>query len=336
MPHLCIILPYRNAQTTLDECLDSIAAQTLQDYRLLAIDDHSGDGSRRLVQGRARADSRILPLINPGRGLVAALNYGLQTSNTPLVARMDADDRMYPQRLERQYRYLQEHAGITLLGCATRAFPSAGLQAGLREYIRWQNACNEPRQIADEIYIESPFAHPGVMFRRQSIIRHGGYHQGPFPEDYDLWLRLHQAGQTMAKLPEILLEWRDYPQRTSRCDPRCSRTAFDQLRARYLAREPRLLERRENFVIWGAGRRTRQRCQHLLQRGFSPQAWIDIDPKKIGNRLHGVPVVGVEWLNRSARPFVLVYVANHGARKQIAEELQAMGYGRGTDYLMVG
>ena len=335
-PVVDIVLPYRNAADTLDECLDSILAQTLRRFRLLAIDDHSDDGSAAIVRRHAARDPRIRCLDNGGHGLVDALNLGLERATTPLIARMDADDRMHPERLRLQYRRLLEQPQISLLGCATRPFPPQGLRRGLIEYIRWQNGCNDPRQIADEIYIESPFAHPGVMFRREPVQRLGGYRDGPFPEDYDLWLRLHHAGAVMAKLPQILLEWRDSPRRVSRRDPRCSREAFDRLRAHYLARDPRLLARRNHFVIWGAGRRTRKRCRWLLEQGFSPVAWIDIDPNKIGNRLNGVPVVAPRWLRRPRRPLVLIYVASHGARERIAAELEGMGYRRGADYLAVG
>jgi cellulose synthase/poly-beta-1,6-N-acetylglucosamine synthase-like glycosyltransferase len=202
--------------------------------------------------------------------------------------------------------------------------------------VRWQNQCLSPGQIADHIYLESPLPHPSVMFRRRWIERVGGYRDGRFPEDYELWLRLHAAGCPMAKLPEVLLEWREGPERTSRRDPRYAREAFDRLRAEYLARDPRLLGRRGELVIWGAGRKTRKRCRQLLERGFAVQAWVDIDPRKIGNRLQGVPVVSPDWLRRRPRPFVLCYVSNHGARELIGRELHAMGYRRGRDYLAVG
>jgi glycosyltransferase involved in cell wall biosynthesis len=267
---------------------------------------------------------------------VAALNHGLKNSSAHYIARMDADDRMYPQRLQRQLDYMEQQPEITLVASQARLFPEALIQDGFREYMRWQNGCLSPQQIADEIYVESPMVHPTVFFRREPILQVGGYREGLFPEDYDLWLRLHGAGHRMAKLDEILLDWREDPARTSRTDPRCSRDAFDALRAKHLATEARFLSRHDNFVIWGAGRKTRKRCDHLLQRGFAPRAWIDIDPNKIGNRLNGVPVVAPEWLQREPRPFVLGYVANHGARDLIATQLQEMGYAPGTDYLMVG
>ena len=165
----------------------------------------------------------------------------------------------------------------------------------------------------------------------------GGYRDGEFPEDYELWLRMVFAGKKMAKCPQILLDWRQREDSYSRTDPRFSRLAFDRLRARYLASDPRLKEGRD-FVIWGAGRVTRKRCRHLIRRGFSPRAWVDIDRKKIGGSIDGVPVVGPDWLaaRGEPRPMVLVYVAAHGARDAIAARLESMGFIRGRDYLAVG
>jgi len=217
-----------------------------------------------------------------------------------------------------------------------RAFPEQLVQAGLREYLRWQNACLSAADVAADIYVEAPFAHPSVAFRRDVVRDAGGYREGPFPEDYELWLRLHQDGHRMAKLPEVLLDWREHPRRTSRVDPRYARLAFDRVRADYLAREPRLLARRDEFVIWGAGRRTRKRCEVLLAHGFRPRAWIDIDPRKIGRPLDGVPVHAPAFLATEPRPFVLVYVTNHGARDEIAAHLDRLGYVRGRDWLAVG
>lgn len=332
-----ILLPFRNARETLPECLSSIQRQTFSDYRLLAVDDHSEDGSTELLRQRAATDHRICLLSNPGRGLVSALNHGLNLATAPLIARMDADDRMRGRRLQLQIQYLRQHPEVSVLGCATKAFPEQHISDGMREYLRWQNDRATPRQIDDEIFIEAPFAHPSVVFRRQRIIKLGGYRQGLFPEDYDLWLRCRQSGLIMAKLPQTLLDWRDNPRRTSRTDPRCSRDSFDALRAHYLAADHRINESRHRLAFWGAGRNTRKRCNLLIEKGFKPICWIDIDPRKIGNRINEATVHPPQWLaNREPRPLVLIYVTNHGARERIAGDLQQMGYQRGKDYLAVG
>jgi len=341
-PLVSIVLPFRDAEHTLTECLDSITQQSFGRYELLAIDDGSTDGSAELVKSRARHDARIRYLQQTALGLVTALNRGLSESRTPLVARMDADDLMRPERLACQVDYLQRHLHIDLVASQVRLFPEEAIQAGYAEYVRWQNACLTADDIAGDIYVESPFAHPSVMFRRKVVQAIGAYRQGNFPEDYDLWLRMNLAGCRMAKLPQVLLDWRESETRLSRIDPRCSREAFDRLRAKYLSQENRLKQR--PLAYWGAGRMTRRRSRLMLEKGFLPKAWIDIDPNKIGNKLNGVPVVSPQWLigseqlgyERKKKPFVLSYVANHGAKELIAEQLQVMGYQRGSDYLMVG
>ena len=335
-PTVSVLMPCYNAEETLKECLDSILCQTLSDFELLVVDDGSSDGSVPMIQQKQSQDSRIRLLL-PGRvGLVAALNLGLAAAEAPLVARMDADDIMDPTRLEKQEAYLQRHADIVLLGCLVKLFPEASIRDGFREYGRWQNGCVTSEDIADEIYRESPLAHPSVMFRKAAVAAVGGYRSGDFPEDYELWLRMNRAGLRSAKVAEVLVAWRDHPQRLTRTDPRYSNLAFERLRAHFLAQDPRLHSGRP-LVIWGAGRHTRKRAKHFLNYGFKIVAWVDVDRNKIGHIVQDVPVVSPEWLqNRSPQPFVLSYVVKHGARVEISQALNAMGYQRGRDYLMVG
>jgi len=334
-PAVSIVLPFRNEAEHVAECLESIRRQTLEDWELLAIDDGSEDGSPSIVRAFADRDSRIRS-IQPGRvGLVGALNRGIEEARGPLIARMDADDVMHPDRLRAQAELLDAHPEIAIAGTQVELFPEERVRDGYREYVRWQNGCVTPEEIAANVYVESPFAHPSVMVRTDVLRRVGGYAEGPFPEDYELWLRMHAAGCRMARVPRLLLAWRERPERTSRVDPRYARDAFDRLRARFLARDPRLRAGRE-IVIWGAGRKTRLRARRLMDEGVRPIAWIDIDPDKIGRAVWDLPVHPPQWLDRAPRPFVLVYVATHGARELIAPQLAAMGYRQGDDWLAVG
>jgi len=343
-PAVTVLLPVRNAAATLDSCLDSIQSQTLSNFELLALDDASSDDTVARLSARACNDPRIRLVRPRRRGLVACLNAGLAEARAPLIARMDGDDIMVRERLALQHAYLESRPEVDVLATRVRAFPDSELRAGMREYLRWQNGCLQPKSIRDDIYVESPLTHPSVMYRRDSIVSAGGYRDGEFPEDYELWLRLNRRGARMAKLDRSLLEWRQHAGSLSRCDSRYAREAFDKLRADYLARDRRLDDTRP-VVFWGAGRRTRRRAGHLMAHGVAPSAWIDVDPRKVGNRVHGVPVFSPDWL--AARrpdpelrvqcpPFVLIWVASHGARERIAGMLDTMGYTRGGDYLAVG
>lgn len=335
-PAVSVLMPVRDAAATLEACLDSIEAQRFADYELLVIDDASRDASREMVSARARSDRRIRLFVCAQRGLVACLNAGLAAARAPLVARMDADDIMDPERLALQSSHLGRNPRVDLVASRVRAFPSKRLRAGMCEYLRWQNGCISSDALSEEIYVECPITHPSVMYRRGAVRGAGGYRDGDFPEDYELWLRLDRFGCRMAKIDRCLLHWRQHGASLSRRDPRYSRDAFDRLRAGYLAGDERLAGGRP-LAFWGAGRRTRRRARHAIARGVLPSLWIDVDPRKLGNRIQGVPVVSPEWLRaRSPRPFVLAWVASHGARERIGAALAGMGYVRGEDYLAVG
>ncbi len=334
-PLVSVLIPFRNAASTLMEALRSIQSQSFTQFEVVAIDDGSDDESPQIFGEIAERDSRM-KLIRPGRiGLVAALNLGLSLCKAPFVARMDADDIMHPQRLELQREFMLANPEICLVSTMVEMFPPERITEGYREYLRWQDSCLTPEEIRREIYVEAPFVHPTVMFRKESVVKVGGYKDGPFPEDYELWLRMCQAGYKMAKIPQRLLLWRDHPGRLTRVDPRYSPQAFEEIRARYLSLDPRVRGPRD-VVIWGAGRRTRQRAKLVMELGVRPKAWIDVDPRKIGKRIWGLEVKPPSWLAQKERPFVLVYVRTHGAREEISKNLSSMDYIKGEDFLFVG
>jgi glycosyltransferase involved in cell wall biosynthesis len=335
-PLVSVLLPFHNAAQTIRDCIDSILAQTLTAIEVIAVNDFSNDDSVELLQ--QYSNDRIRVVENNRRGLVSALNTGLAYCTAPMVARMDADDIMHSSRLEKQYDYLRKHQDLVLVAAQARKFPQASIRNGYREYMRWQNSVLSSEDIQNQIYIESPFAHPSVMFRRDRVIAAGGYRHGEFPEDYELWLRLLHLGCRMEKLPQVMLDWRESDTRLSRVSENYSRKAFDKIRAQYLSQDRRI--HNKPIAFWGAGRKTRQRVRHLLEKGFEAKVWIDIDPKKIGNRIDGIEVVEPAWLEQAVidgnKPFVLNYVTNHGARDIARNYLERIGYIMGQDYLEVG
>lgn len=331
-PDISVLLPVFNAEATLKECIDSILNQTCENFELVVVEDHSTDSSVQVLN--QYNDARIRVIKNQNKGLVSALNFGLEFCRANLVARMDADDIMRQERLSKQKQYLDDNVHVELVASQVRKFPEGMLQNGYKEYIRWQNTCISAEEINRQIYIESPFAHPTVMFRKDIVLSMGGYREGLFPEDYDLWLRMFYAGHVMEKIPEVLLDWRESDSRESRVSPRCTRDAFDSLRAEYLVKDSRLHNR--SVAYWGAGRKTRQRSRLLIDKGIAPGVWIDIDPKKIGNVIEGARVEEPAWLEREDKPFVLNYVTNHGARDITRNYLERIGYVMGLDYLEVG
>ncbi|OHE78743.1 MAG: hypothetical protein A3G75_00600 [Verrucomicrobia bacterium RIFCSPLOWO2_12_FULL_64_8] len=342
-PSVTVLLPVYNAAATLASAVDSIRRQTFTDWELLAVDDGSTDGSREVLAAARRTDSRARVLDLTHGGVVAALNAGLAEARGDLIARMDADDESHPERLAAQVRYLQENPDFGVVGCLVEYGGDRAANEGYALHADWLNSLVTPEQMALNRFIESPFAHPSVMFRRELVGRHGGYRDGDFPEDYEMWLRWAEAGVRMGKVPRVLFTWRDPPDRLSRTDSRYDVEAFYRMKAEWIAKEvarvdldgqKRLEGRPLHLFVWGAGRPTRKRAAYLEAHGLRISGYIDVDPKKTGRRLDGRPVVAPAALPPAGDVFVLGYVANRGARELIRSELTGRGYVEGRDFLM--
>jgi len=327
-------MPVYNAESTLTEALESLSRQTFGDFEIIAIDDGSTDQSLDILQTWAQHEHRLRILQTSHTGILGALNEGLRACQAPLVARMDADDHSLPERLEQQLAILISNPQLALVSCQVRAFPAEDVHQGLQLYLDWQNSLLDEATMRREIFIESPFVHPSVMFRRTLVEEAGGYQDHGWAEDYDLWMRMCLAGMKFAKLPVMLLEWRESAQRLTRTDPRYSSDNFLRLKAHYLARGP-LLNRADVF-IWGAGITGRRLRKFLLQEGIHPCAYVDVDPKKIGRTLDKAPILAPHELSgswtKAKQPVLIVAVGARGARPLIRTWLDQLGLQEGQDW----
>ncbi|HEX6209945.1 MAG TPA: glycosyltransferase [Methylomirabilota bacterium] len=331
---ISVVMPVRNAAPTLAAAIESLVRQTERAWELVAVDDGSADASAAILEAWARRDGRIRLIREGRRGLVPALNAGLSAATGSLIARLDADDVCLPERLARQRRHLEDHPSIGLVASRIIFGGDPERAAGYARHVDWSNGLLTHEEISLSRFVESPLAHPSVMFRRTLVERWGGYAEGDFPEDYELWLRWLEAGARVEKLPEPLLVWNDSLTRLSRSDRRYAPDSFYRLKARYLARW--LAEHNPHHpavIVWGAGRVTRKRVQHLADQGIAVEAFVDIDPLKVGRRIADHPVLAPADLPPPGRAFVVPYVGSVDAREQIEAGLAALGYHRGVNYI---
>lgn len=334
MPLVSVVMPARDAGATVARAVASIQGQTFRDWELVALDDGSKDATRFILIEMAQADPRIR-VLRTKSGLAGALNAGVAAAAGDFIARMDADDDSLPERLARQVALLQARPDLGVVGCQVEFAGDRAAAEGYALHVDWTNRLLAPEEIELNRFIESPFPHPSVMFRRHLVHDHGGYRDGQFPEDYELWLRWLDAGVRMAKVPEVLLRWHDTPDRLSRTDPRYAPDAFYRLKALWLAEWlKRELDPPRRVWIWGAGRPTRQRIAHLVAQGVAVAGYVDVDLKKTGRRVGGLPVVGPEALPPREESFLLGYVGTRGARDQIRAALARAGRAEGRDFLM--
>ena len=333
---ISVVMPVRNAAATLPAALESLFAQTASDFEIVAVDDGSDDGgaTRAVLRRYAARDARLRVLARDRCGIVDALNAGLAAARGRYIARMDADDVCRPERLARQAASLDARPEIGLVSCLAAFGGDPDKARGYLAHLDWANALRDPEAIRLGIFRESPLPHPSVMFRAELPARHGGYRQGPFPEDYELWLRWLDAGVAMAKVPEPLLVWNDPPGRLSRTDARYDTEAFFRIKAGYLARLlARINPHHPNVLVVGAGRITRRRAEHLLDHGVAITAWLDIDPRKVHCVIGGRPVLPLAETPPPGDCFVLPYVASRGAAESLSGFLERRGFRLGRSYL---
>jgi cellulose synthase/poly-beta-1,6-N-acetylglucosamine synthase-like glycosyltransferase len=333
-PRVSVLLPVRDAAATLEPALRSLRRQTLRDHEVVAVDDGSSDDSAALLERAAARDPRVVVVHTPPRGLVAALNTALEHARAPLLARMDADDVAHALRLELQAGRLFADGRVSVLGCRVRHGAAAGLgSAGMAAYVRWSNSLLRHAEIARDVLVESPLVHPSVMVRAALLRRLGGYRDFDGPEDYDLWLRALAAGARFAKLPQALLLWRDSPARLTRRDPRYEPPRFLDLKLQALERA-RLVPSRP-LVIWGAGRAGKAWARALLARGHQLAGFVEVDPRKLGQRIHGAPVWPCAAAGQVANALHLAAVPQPDARARIRAEAARHGLREGRDLVAV-
>ncbi|MCJ8165335.1 glycosyltransferase [Pontibacter sp. E15-1] len=197
MPKLTVLMPVFNAERFLAEAIDSILAQTLSDFEFLIIDDGSTDGTAAMVA--SYTDPRIRFYQNEkNMGISPTLNRGIELASTPYIARMDADDISYPERLEKQYAYLQAHSECAMVSSLVRVVTEDGL------FVR-QDKFRSEFFYYNLIFICWIY-HPTVLYRKQAVLEIGMY-TAAYAEDYELFWQLSRR-HVLYNLPEVLLDYR--------------------------------------------------------------------------------------------------------------------------------
>jgi len=212
VPAISVAMSVYNGERFLREAIESVLAQTFGDFEFLIVDDGSSDGSRAILEAYAAADPRIRLIVRENRGLIASLNQLIAEARAPLVARMDADDICKPERFERQFAFLRANPEYGVVGCLTEDID----ENGAPHVLVWRD-----HPLDHEAFVRaidtgaSLLCHPAVIFRREAVLRAGGYHAAfRHCEDLDLWLRLATLTR-LGNVPERLIRYRHYPDQVS-------------------------------------------------------------------------------------------------------------------------
>jgi glycosyltransferase involved in cell wall biosynthesis len=166
---LSVIMPVWNGEKYLGEAIDSILAQTYEDFEFLILDDGSTDGTPAILSKYEAQDSRIRVIHLNHEGIVSALNRGVAEARGEWIARMDCDDNAQPERLEKQMRALREKPGAVLCHTAISQIGDPQYMTKLQRFPRTQ------AMIAARLCYQCPIVHPTVVFSKAAFLKAGGY-----------------------------------------------------------------------------------------------------------------------------------------------------------------
>lgn len=204
---ISVLIPCHSTKF-LRECISSIQHQTLDKslFEVVIVADRVDETEVIKIVEQGQFDFRIFSSSNPG--IVSALNLGVEGISSEFIARMDEDDFMYPHRLENQLAHLERNADCVAVGGQLELINDIGLEIGSAEFARVVGKSLE------DLFDASPIAHPAAMVRTSAISKVGGY-RSFLPEDWDLWVRLHEIGE-LHNLSQKVLRYRIHGNQLSR------------------------------------------------------------------------------------------------------------------------
>jgi glycosyltransferase involved in cell wall biosynthesis len=202
-PAVSVVMAVYNGEDFLRESIDSILAQTFDNFEFIIIDDGSSDETKNILE--SYDDERIRLFHQANMGLVKSLNRGIKEARAELIARQDADDISLPHRLQFETEFLNNNPECAMVGTASIAINESGQKLHVHARLI------DDKDIREELYCANPFGHGTIMARKNTLLEAGGYRDDYGPtEDYDLWRRVKNLG-TLANLPHPMYHWRINP-----------------------------------------------------------------------------------------------------------------------------
>jgi glycosyltransferase involved in cell wall biosynthesis len=325
VPDTIVFIPAWNEEENLPAVLDELGAE-LPSADVLVVDDGSTDATAEILAAHARGDSRFRVVRQEPAGMVVASERARAEAWAPLIARMDADDVALPERLELQVAAIEEE-GLAAVGGQVEYFPDP--TDGMRAYAAWLNSLVTVEAALRDLWVECPLPGPGLTARAELV----SYRDRGWPEDYDLVLRIWESGGCFRNVDRLVHRWRDHHERLTRTQPAYALDAFRRCKVHFLRRT--LLVEGRAAVVWGAGPTGKAFARELLAAGTPVAAFVEVDPRKLGKRIHGAPVVPVERAADFPGALALGAVAGPEGRARVRDLAAGLGLADGRDFVAV-
>ncbi len=198
-PAISVIMPVYNARPFLKKAINSILHQTFHDFEFLIFDDGSNDGSVDVLSNFKDARIKLFKS-DSNKGYLIHLNVGLSLARGRYIARMDADDIAYPEKLKQQFQFMEANETIGLLGTSYREF-------GEKENIKHVPERHEDLKLL--LLWKNVYCHSTVMIRKSVLTLNGLNYESDYytSEDYRLWSKISSVSK-IAGLDIPLLDYR--------------------------------------------------------------------------------------------------------------------------------
>ncbi|WP_245986468.1 glycosyltransferase family 2 protein [Marinoscillum furvescens] len=331
-PLVSIIMAVKDTAPYLEECLDSILAQTYTNWELIAVNDHSTDRTPEILREYEQKDERVRVFDSHKPRLIPTLQVGYAQARGELINRMDSDDRMPAKKLEVLVNAWLPHGKGTIIAGGTEHFVEEGeVGDGFLRYERWLNHVARTSTHYQEIYKECVIPSHCWIIHRDDFDSVGAFDPVVYPEDYDLCFRFYQNGLRVIGVDKVLHYWRDRSQRISRTWEEYKDNRYFELKLRYFYELDR--DSRRPLVIWGAGRNGKDLIRLLQPREKESQLhWVCDNDRKIGKDIYGIRMEGCDAILSLDRPQILIVVSAPDDVAEIRQQLIAWGKQPVTDY----
>lgn len=320
-PLISILIPFKNTQNYIIECLESVLIQSYKNWEIIMVDDGSTDASYSLVKPYALNDTRIKLYKNTGQGIIDALQRAFKHSSGTYISRMDSDDIMHPDKLHVLMSHLTNHGRHHVAIGLVRYFSDEGIKDGYATYEHWLNNLIKNGNNFSEIYKECVIPSPCWMVHRDDLIACDAFNPQTYPEDYDLAFRFYKQRLKCIPCDKVLHYWRDYDARTSRTHPHYAQNHFLPLKIHYFLEID--YNKTKTLTVWGAGTKGKLIAKTLLEKNISFE-WVCDNPKKIGSDIYGITLKAFGALSAIENPQVIIGVANRTAQTAIAHYLRTL------------
>ncbi len=328
-PKVSILIPFKNTEAYLQECLDSICTQTYRNWEVLAVNDHSTDESERIVSGFVKKDARFKLFQNDGNGIIEALRTAYANSTGLLISRMDSDDIMTNDKLETMVGSLRRHGKGHVAVGIVQYFSDRGISNGYERYQTWLNGLTANGTNYTEIYKECVIPSPAWMTYREDLDACGAFAPNRYPEDYDLTFRFYEKGLKCIPSDRLVHYWRDYDTRTSRTSEHYAQNYFLDIKLHYFLKLE--YDPSRPLAIWGAGNKGKEIAKGLLARAIYFY-WLCDNPKKIGKDIYGKEMLHYGALGTLTKPQSIITVANTAAQQMIQNYFAEREQRSGSDF----